>query len=253
MKLREKKSCAIHEWSLFFSFSLWGGYGLVGQPRAPPKEENGGRKKAIDSWATNHSTFFSSSTKSNFFDLCWMKRRLVEWRQINPRGCAAQRNSPAIQHQSTLFFISSIIEEIEKKRSWIDWLNLLLFHWWASKAINERQVAQQANQFHWFVGCSGWRSLIDCGAGAASINQLTSPALAPFKDWMWLLDWRDERQPQSNKPFNSFHFVNWTWRDSLATREVDAGMNGGQLGRKPITNNAKKRKVYFSLSQRQLR
>ena len=38
MKLREKKSCAIHEWSLFFSFSLWGGYGLVGQPRAPPRE-----------------------------------------------------------------------------------------------------------------------------------------------------------------------------------------------------------------------
>ena len=29
---------AIDEWSLFFSFSLWGGYGLVGQPRAPPRE-----------------------------------------------------------------------------------------------------------------------------------------------------------------------------------------------------------------------
>ena len=39
---------------------------------------------------------------------------------------------------------------------------------------------------------------------------------------------------------------------SLATREVDAGMNGGQLGRKPITNNSaikEKKKFLFFMEE----
>ena len=67
-----------------FVFSFFDERWVMGRHSGHTLREERENKDKSNSNSTNHSTFFSSSTKSNFFDLCWMKRRLVEWRQTQP-------------------------------------------------------------------------------------------------------------------------------------------------------------------------
>ena len=145
---RNQQSNSLHSLSLV-------GYGLAGQPRAPPKEENGMKESCEVEWS-------------------WRK-------EINLMEPGLARRLSGLGGRN----------EENEAEAW-SWMNGMK----PGAAIQEMKRQLGSKQFSKrIVGCSGWRSLIDCGAGAASINQLTSP---PPYGW----------STKSNNKWNSMA-LNW--------------------------------------------
>ena len=106
----------------------WGGYGLAGQPRAPPKRADGGRKRTMKSMKEEGKT--SSAVKWNgmkwiywWSQLCWWinKWMPMEWNeQAGPQAAQAARQAQQTTPINCCLCFAAQLMEL------FDWLVFLL-------------------------------------------------------------------------------------------------------------------------------